>query len=714
MSGTSGVSGLYLRIVGMDPRAGWLLGPGLQSFPLDTRDDVLIPFIIRVDDAGALAVINDQLLGRPGSFSPLFHAVSFDVDLGTGVSLGQLVSAVAPKRFFDELAGGGTLEPLRVGRKRIQLGTPLPAQAPPARPLPTGIEDAAPPASITAPPDTAAMQPPGRSWPSGTVVIGIIDDGIAFAHERFRRADGSSRVEAFWNQDKPPIFSSNANKLEKQQIDEFIDACTTAGWTDEDKLYRLCGLIDFTKPSHRAVAWRIAHGTHVLDLAAGFDRKEDRADRPIIAVQLPGAATASQSGVLLEPSVLRAMNFILNRARRLTEDGAPLLPVVINFSYGTHAGPHDGTSLLEEEIDKIVANANSRVQVVLPAGNTHGSRCHAEVAFQAPDEIVALRLRVQPDDQTSSAVQLWLPHAGAEGPAQSRVSLFIETPDGVQSGWINEEPNQAFKLSNGEAAPYCTGSYSFMPTPMERGVFQINLQPTTQVRSGSVKEESLSIAPAGVWTITLRNTRLAPSDKIEAWIERDDLLYGHPRRGRQSYFDEPCYLRFDQRGHPVHEDPEQPSCTVKRASMVNAIGTGKQAVVIGGFVRKSLEVACYSAGGPSTPARGDEPDLSLRKPDALMVSDDSRVHFGVLAAGSRSGSVAAMNGTSVAAPQLTRWIADRFAADEPVDRAAVQQFAALKEEELPPAKPPLPPGRGGAGRIEIKGIVPGSRSRYER
>ena len=44
------------------------------------------------------------------------------------------------------------------------------------------------------------------------MVVGIIDDGIAFANERFRRADGTTRVEYAWLQDgahdrgPPPDF----------------------------------------------------------------------------------------------------------------------------------------------------------------------------------------------------------------------------------------------------------------------------------------------------------------------------------------------------------------------------------------------------------------------------------------------------------------------------------------------------------------------------
>jgi hypothetical protein len=88
----------------------------------------------------------------------------------------------------------------------------------------------------------------------------------------------------------------------------------------------------------------------------------------------------------------------------------------------------------------------------------------------------------------------------------------------------------------------------------------------------------------------------------------------------------------------------------------------------------------------------------------MTVSDDSRVHSGVLAAGSRSGSVVAMNGTSVAAPQLARWIADERSQGRSGDRTAVAARAAADEAGSPPQPPKPRAERGGAGRIRLPAL----------
>jgi hypothetical protein len=151
---------------------------------------------------------------------------------------------------------------------------------------------------------------------------------------------------------------------------------------------------------------------------------------------------------------------------------------------------------------------------------------------------------------------------------------------------------------------------------------------------------------------------------------------------------------------------------VKRRGTINAIATGKQPIVIGGLRRSDWNPAPYSSSGPVVnypPGRGlQTPD----GPEALSVSEDTPYHRGVLAAGSRSGSCIAMHGTSVAAPQVARWVAEELAHGRAADRKAVAKYA--KKVVAPPTYTDgnRPPGaaqkpsreRGGNGRIEFASL----------
>jgi hypothetical protein len=524
------------------------------------------------------------------------------------------------------------------------------------------------------------------------VVIGIIDDGIAFAQARVRVALAQSRVEYWWLQDGPwsskPGALSLGSELTKGQINALLTRCTHGGAVDEDELYQRAGLIDFHREGHNSAAWRGAHGTHVMDLACGYDISEGRVDRPIIIVQLPARTTADTSGGDLSYYADYAIKYILDRAQRIgTALGLANLPVVINFSYGKIAGPHDGTSEIERMIEDHIARAAARgvtLRVVLPAGNNYLARCHAQLTFDRPGRSHSLRWRIQPDDQTPSYLEIWMPKRPS-GKARARVQLSVTTPTGQRKSITDRQG--ALEGWDSPAGIYAQMRYADMAAPTSRGLFLLTLRPTADL------DPRNALAPSGVWTVTLTNKTLTPGQEIHAWIQRDDSLYGHPVRGRQSYFDDPAYRRFDEGGRAIEiDDPKSP---VRRAGTLNAIATGSSPVVMGGYLGRETVAAPYSAAGPTASA------AQLREgPDAMSVSERSRAHGGLLAAGARSGASVAMGGTSVAAPQIARWIADQLAAGREGNRDAVAARAREDEANQPPTARPQPsPTRGGAGRL---------------
>lgn len=675
----------------MDPYISWSLGPGKPYFLAYTEPErpVFVCTILRLNGitASELEKVFDGL-PQPGPIVriPLFY-------LHPPALLGDLthINAIVTTDFFEFVA---TREDLSTKVSPLVLGPPL-------APGTLGPKPEIEPPSVP----TGAPEP-------GTVVVGVIDDGFAFGHERFRRANGETRVEYIWLQDGIHIGAGSAvgygreyrkaDQGTQKGIDTLLADCTTAGFLDEDKLYRLTGVIDFTRDGHKAAAQRRAHGTTVTDLACGDDPSKDRRDRPIVCVQLPWRTTADTSGSRLDPFVLDGIRYILDRADKIAiERGCGPLPVVINFSYGTIAGPHDGTSVLETGIDEIVATRKQGptgvpLEVVIPSGNSHLSRAHAQMAFPSVNDVETTRWRVLPDDRTSSFVEIWLPaRTGA-----ARMALTVTPPGGQTSPPLGELVNGAGFVWQPQGQPLCWVLYQFAPAPSPRARFFIALLPTEFL------DVPGQLAPPGEWNIRLENLSAGAVQPVHAWVQRDDTPLGYPVRGRQSYFDEACYIRFDAQGEEIEEDahPEQVAspCHVKRAGLINALATGNQTIVAGGYLRKELRFARYSAGGT--------PDPAFRRPDAALVSDDSKVHAGILAAGSRSGSMVAINGTSVAAPQLARWVADQLAAGNAGDRAAVCAQAQADEAALPAGKPPLQPERGGCGRMSRNSAFP--RQRY--
>ncbi|MEE1656220.1 hypothetical protein VB618_08430 [Microvirga sp. CF3062] len=663
----------------VDPYSYWALGPGLQDFRLPSVAEQSVPVLLRRKaepwDEEAWALWRDVAENPDMPERPPRDADPFDIKFLPLTKTLRLFEGIRFRRFFESL-------------EHFTLGPPLPSSSV----VPHGYKE------------VRTLQSPSQTATPGTVVIGIIDDGIPFAHERFRKADGTTRVESVWVQHGPsnnvPIGFDNGFEIPKADIDNYLATCRQGDFIDEDDIYRRAGVADFTLDGRKSVAWRASHGAHVMDLACGWDPNE-APDWRIICVQLPTATTADSSGASLAPYAVKALEYIRDRAQVIAGPGESL-PVVVNFSYGLLAGPHDGTHVIELAFDKILREHNTTpgnkpMRVVIPSGNSHLARAHATVSFQAAGDQTALPLRVLPDDLTPSFVEIWLPPAAGAG---NRVELTIATPQGEVGPPLEENDSYILQYEI-DGKVLCEARYHFSSAPTARGMFLISLQPTIRVESENSPVPTDPVAPAGLWNLTLKNIGLSPQETIEAWVQRDDAPVGYARRGRQTYFDHPCYERYDHAGRPIEED--DPTCLVKRAGLINAIATGNDTIVIGGLLRRELRPPAYSAGGPiTTPAGAALPHRC--GPDALTVSDDSTAQSGVLAAGTRSGSVIAMNGTSVAAPLMTRWIAGELAAGRRGNRRAVWKLAYDKEGPLLPPEPS--PERSGAGRAPLPPVRP--------
>jgi len=679
----------YTSIFGLDPFADWFLDPQLGNL-LPAGYGSPIPCIVGIEDETAFGQ-----LGRIGFLPGLEPASDDDAAKVPG---GGFVTAFIEQAELDRLGRGDDDNArLRDAPKIIALGSPV--DRAPFEPLPPKGEPLPDP----------ELEPPAGGWPPGTVIMAVIDDGIAFANERFRRAPAATRIQCFWQQDGAPRTPTVPFGIEhtKADIDLLLQQWTKGGSVDEAGLYRAAGLADFTRPGHKSAARRVAHGTHVLDLAAGGAPVDDDGKRPIIAVQLPTAATADTSFARLTPYVLAAIDYVLHRARLLVGD-KQTVPVVLNISYGIFAGPHDGSHVLERAIDYRIsssAGTNLPLRVVLPAGNNHQGRHHAVLTFAGAGVVEELPWRVHPDDRTDSLVEIWLPHAPPAAPGQSRLELSLVTPDGLASPWLGEEDGWGVVLEDG-AASLAAAVYRAVPAPTDRGVFLLALAPTTLLAPYPADHRP---APAGRWAIRLRNVSLPAAAEVQAWVQRDDNPLGFPPRGRQSFFDPGCYRRYDRQFRPIEDDdhPEQGPCNVVRRSLVNALATGSRPLVAGGYRRRSGKIAEYSAGGPTTPLAAQPADPAAQaRPDVLLVSDDSRVLRGVLGAGTASGSRVAVAGTSVAAPQLARWLAGELAPPVPIDAAINAAINAAAD-----ATPPLPGPRAGAGRLERPPVNAAPRGR---
>lgn len=250
--------------------------------------------------------------------------------------------------------------------------------------------------------DGDERRPAGLPETGAGTVVAVIDWGCDFAHPDFRNPDGSTRLYALWDQraegsggiygygrihDRAAIDRALATR------DPFaaLDYRPTLGNTP-------------------------AHGTHVLGIAAG----NGHAGGPV------GVAPAADivfchlgsGGADLGSSIelLEAIHFAANCAGDR--------PLAINLSIGRHAGPHDGTLLIERAIDWLLVNRPGTA-VVQSTGNYYSRDVHMSGVIH---ERVQRRLpfRVGKRDRTPISIEIW--YSGAD-----ELDVRVRGPGGARA-----------------------------------------------------------------------------------------------------------------------------------------------------------------------------------------------------------------------------------------------------------------------------------------
>ncbi|WP_342363751.1 hypothetical protein [Terrarubrum flagellatum] len=494
-------------------------------------------------------------------------------------------------------------------------------------------------------------------------IVAVIDDGFAFAHANLRDRNGSTRVECCWlqsgsiaprKQERTVLFGRELTRVA-------IDRLASEYSCDEDELYRVVG---GAKAKYGGAASRFgAHGSHVLDIAAGYrheqsvngpaSRKDEAGDDldlvRIIAVQLPAPITAETTGFGKDAALLSAFHYIFDRADRIAKQyGIENPPLAINFSYGYTGGPHNGSEPLERAIKQLIDMRSKRAvtSLVMPSGNNFQSSLYGEITSQnLRNNRFTIPWRIPPNDRTSNYLEIWLPEGAGKKPERPRIigptGPFV-LAEQIMGSARQGLPLQIWDILSDDVAIGQLSVDEYRP-----GLWRMLViaAPTEVVAVG------VPAAPCGLWRIEVEpNGALSRGKRISCRIQRDADPLGYARGARQSYFDDPSDRPFDGAGAPSDEDA--PGAFVRRFGSINGIATHECVITVGGYSRATQLPAPYSSSGAVDGEDESRPSVSYSAP-----SSDSTALPGISAAGTRSGSRLRLVGTSAAAPQFTRALA---------------------------------------------------------
>lgn len=252
------------------------------------------------------------------------------------------------------------------------------------------------------------------------VVIGIIDWGCDFTHPNFRNDDGTTRLLALWDQSmtaKAGVQPYGYGKVfYQEEINRALNTKTPFGALNYH-------------PAKADSTGLGAHGTHVMDIAAGNGRVGKAGIAPgakLIFVHLSAGDTSGLGNLGDSVRILEAIDFVRRTAGSL--------PLVINLSVGRHGGPHDGETLVEMAIDNFLLG-RTNTMLCQSTGNYYKSDTHACGRIKS-GKGTRLTFFEDKNDTTQNELEIWYSGRDEFDFKLSHDSIKVEVPLGTSKDII--------------------------------------------------------------------------------------------------------------------------------------------------------------------------------------------------------------------------------------------------------------------------------------
>ncbi|WP_432661774.1 S8 family peptidase [Wukongibacter baidiensis] len=273
------------------------------------------------------------------------------------------------------------------------------------------------------------------------VLIGIIDSGVDYSNLDFMNEDGTTRIISIWDQSvvegEPPKGFNKGTEWSRKEINEALKNIDG----DED-----------LSAIHHVDA--LGHGTCIAEIAAGNGKSSGEnysgvAPKTELIVVKLGARGGE--GFSRTTEFMRAMRYIVDKAKKLKK------PIVINGSYGTNEGAHDGNSLFESFIDEILDEW--KVTMVVAAGNEGNAGHHfggkiekdeeKEIELEVGKEERVITLEIWKSFHDILYFELISPYGHSSGRMRTDEDLYKIDLDNLECYVCFNEPNQYDKSQQG-------------------------------------------------------------------------------------------------------------------------------------------------------------------------------------------------------------------------------------------------------------------------
>lgn len=516
--------------------------------------------------------------------------------LDTGYDHGDHVTGIVALADFDALAAVDGVETISIVAEKLPM-------------LDSSV------AELRAPWKT----PPGTPWPGkgSGVIVAVIDTGIDIFHESFLDSAGHTRILEYWDQSAatgghpPPTGFQQIGRLFTQN--DIRDALVAG-------------------PPFVSVD-TVGHGTHVTGTAAGNGSQEDRCSFPGRYVGVaPEADIIVVKAIVLPAGASSNTDDALQWCADARLPARWNKPVVINCSWGSGLGAHDGTGGDDVAVDRVLRPGGGApppgVAIVVSAGNSGGDNTH-ESGIVAANGNEPLAFTMPANSSQPDYFELW--YTGA-----ASLSVTISAPENPTY------PNHVV----GPVAP--GGSTTFTV-----GLMRVAVNSSLSPKSNGKRLIGITIqgpppppppAPPpvvamrpGVWTLTLAETA-GTAAVWDAWFATSHTD-GFPT--------------FKLKGDPDIPVPR------RRGNTVGQPGTSRSAITVANYDHHHGTLNDSSSRGPDTVPAGTPvgelkptvaaPGTDIEAPRSRDYSD----HHSFCC----DQKIIGMTGTSMASPHVVGLVA---------------------------------------------------------
>ncbi len=297
------------------------------------------------------------------------------------------------------------------------------------------------------------------------VIVAVLDSGVDCRHPEFRKADGTSRILALWDQsggEIPPEGFPMGTEYTQEELNAALQS-------------------DAPLPGDLS-----GHGTGVLSIAAGNQGVAYESE--LLVVKL---AAAKANGFPRTTELMQGLEYAMRKAR---EYGMPL---AVNLSFGNSYGSHTGRSLLETYMDAL--SEQGRTVICVGSGNEGARAGHAAGNLRGVKE---QRVEIAVADyEPSLNLQIWKNYV-------DRFDIYLVHPKGQTVGPLYENP---------PAQRYLLGETELLIYYGEPRPYSVNQEIFVEwIPKGSYLD-------AGVWSLRLVSKNIVDGN-WQMWLPTGEVL----------------------------------------------------------------------------------------------------------------------------------------------------------------------------------------------